>query len=181
MNRREFLAGTSAVALAAAMPVMAAPGFVGLDLARGPDLVAWAVGTQGEYDWAWHLAPDERTARLAWVADFVGDDRCESGGDPKDDCDCDVCCNFRSADAQRIPEWDGKKVKPPDWLAVGMGHLCSRCGHETSREDGGHAVADEVVCEDCMKLADWDVVDPERAAEMRAELADEEEETNAAA
>jgi hypothetical protein len=134
-------------------------------------LPVWLVGTPGEYNWQAVRALTEVEARLRWVCDFVGDDKCDDGGEPKDDCDCDFCCNFRDVDAQRYPQLDAKDtITPADWLKVGVGHVCSRCGEEAGPDDA-HAVGAEAVCEYCMKLADWDIVDPERAAEIREDAA----------
>jgi hypothetical protein len=137
-------------------------------------LPAWTVGTSGEFDWQMVRALTEKDARLLWASDFTGDDACEDGGPPKDDCECDLCSKFRCAEVNRVEQWDSlDEVKPADWLRVGFGHVCSRCGYETFREEGGKAVGDEAVCEECMTVEDWDAVDPERAAELRAEMADE--------
>lgn len=75
-----------------------------------------------------------------------------------------------------MKRWDDLDREPTagDWLTAGMGHTCSRCGEETSVDCGGKNVAGVAVCEDCMKLPDWEIVDPERAAEMKADMADEE-------
>jgi len=105
------------------------------------------------------------------VEEYTGLTECECG--PGDSGECEYC--WASFDAHRVPSMDTiESPTPADWLRADMGHTCSRCGYETFAQHNGHPVGDEAVCEDCMSLADWEIVDPERAAEMRAELADEE-------
>jgi hypothetical protein len=172
MNRREvILAGVAAIAAPAlpAIPIAppAAAAFV-------PPLPVWMVGTPGEFDWQAIRAMTEHEARMAWVCEKVGTDECENGAEPTPECDCEFCCELSGVEVERKPALDAiADITPGDWLRNGMGHICSRCGYETFDEEGGHAIGDEAVCADCMTLADWDIADPERAAEMRAELAEE--------
>lgn len=120
---------------------------------------AWAVGTWGEFDWCHVWAFDEEQAiRIHALNEGMVDP--ETGEIE------------RHYDAQRCEAWDDLKSDPTpaDWIRANMGHLCSRCGHECSGDCGdGNAVGDEAVCTDCMTLADWDVIDPEYAAELREE------------
>lgn len=170
ISRREALTlGAAAVAVATVpnIPFAAAP------TVAAPRLPVWLVGTDGEFNWGSFRAGTEEAAKALWAEEQCGLDTCETG-DSSGDCDCEYCGTLANADAQRMAKLDDKdKITPADWLTVGMGHICSRCSYETFREEGGHAVGDEAVCEDCMTLADWDIVDPERAAEMRADMADE--------
>jgi hypothetical protein len=168
LTRREALtlsAAALAVAALPAVPSLAAP---------QPILApAWTVGTPGEYNWQAIFAETEDAARRAWVEDYAGFTCCENGKE-SEECDCEFCHHFHGdLEVNRVPKWDGKsKIEAADWFAAGMGHVCSRCGEETSAEDDGHPVGKEAVCHDCMTLADWDIVDPERAAELRAEDAE---------
>lgn len=131
---------------------------------------AWVVGTPGEFDWQHIIAKTEDQARRFFAAEVIGGDpACEEGGLP--DCECDFCEKLGQVEAERKPMWDGKpynSITPGDWLRSGTGHICSRCSYETFREEGGHGVGNEAVCEECMTLADWEIVDPEHAAELRA-------------
>jgi hypothetical protein len=163
MNRRELLIGTAAVAIAANIPAAIATPSVPAEV-----MPAWVVGTPGEFDWQHMTGRTAEDAIRNYVCETIGGDGCEDSGEP--DCDCEWCDKIRSVEAERKQMWDGKRdVTPGDWLRSGTGHICSRCGYETFGEEGGHGVGDEAVCAECMTLSDWDIVDPERAAQLRAE------------
>lgn len=164
ISRREALLGTAAVIASAALPSVPATA------APAPEIIpAWVVGTPCEGDWQHIIARTKREALRKFVCDGGYDDfedECKHAVH-QDDCDC--CEALADFDAKRIARWDGlQSTTNADWLRAGMGTVCSRCGYEVFVEEGGHAVGDEAVCSDCMKLADWDIVDPERAAEIRA-------------
>lgn len=173
LSRRDLLVGVAAVAAAASIPEM--PAMAAAPTAPAEVLPAWVVGSDGEYNWQHIIARTERQARRFFAQEC---------GDYEEDCDhethqenCDCCEAIAQYDAERKPMWDGKHegdISPGDWLRSGSGHVCSRCSCETFPGDGGHAVDDEAVCEDCMTLPDWDIVDPSRAAEIRADLADDD-------
>lgn len=167
LTRRHLLAGAAATAAVTALPSIAAAG-------PTEPLVAWAVGTPGEWDWQVVRARNDAEAILEWLAEKTGARACEETPtcDP-DDPSCDFCTARRASDvyADRRPEWDGKEVNNALWLNSGMGGCCDRCGDETSLDDGGRAVEDEIVCAECMRIEDWDKADLERAAEIREELA----------
>ena len=146
MNRRELLVGAAAVAVTAKIPAATAA-------AKTVNVTpSWVVGTPGEFNWQHIVAKTAEQAERI----FRAENECEG-------CTQEVV-------AERKPIWDGKdNLTSGDWLRAGMGTRCSRCGYETFPEENGHAVGDEAVCEECMTLADWNVVDPEHAAELRAE------------
>jgi hypothetical protein len=170
LSRREALAFGAATIAASAIPAAAIPA---VEAVPSAPALAWSVGTPGEFDWQAIFAKTEDEARRMWVEDYAGLSCCEVEGQP-DECDCDFCIHFHSAEVTRVKKWDGKtEVTPAEWLIAGMGHICSRCEEETAIEFGGHPVGKEAVCEDCMTLGDWDIVNPKRAAEIRADLADE--------
>jgi hypothetical protein len=156
MNRREVLLGAAALAAAAQLPTAA--------VAKQP-LPAWAVGTPGEFNWQRIIA---KTAEEA--EGIFRNENCEFECEEDAPCgECDGCT--MEVIAERKPVWDGiVNPTPADWLRAGSGTFCSRCSYETFPEENGHPVVDEAVCEDCMTLADWDIVDPARAAELRAVL-----------
>jgi hypothetical protein len=161
LSRREVLVGVVAVAAVANIPML--PAIV----APAEVIPAWVVGTPGEFDWQHMTGRTAEEAIRNFVCEEVGGDGCEEGNDP--DCDCDWCYRIKEVEAERKPMWDGKsEVTPGDWLRSGTGHICSRCSYEAFREEGGHGVGNEAVCSDCMTLADWDIVDPDHAAELRA-------------
>lgn len=168
LNRRELLALTAASAAVAVIPTLPA---IATPVTAEPPLLAWAVGTDGEFNWQDIRARTADEARRIFAAEEVGGDDCEEVG--KEDCECDFCGAFANVDANRIEQWDNiENTSAADWLRAGMGAICSRCSYETFREENGHAVGNEAVCEECMTLADWHLIDPERAAELREQIMD---------
>ena len=158
IHRRELLVGTAALAVSASIPVLPS-------LAAPTEVTpAWAVGTPGEFNWQHVIAKTADEAERIFRAEWC-DFECE------EDTPCGECegCTLEVV-PERKPMWDGL-LNPTsgDWLRAGCGTYCSRCSYETFPEECGHAVGNEAVCEECMTLADWDIVDPERAAEIRAD------------
>lgn len=168
MNRREFICAAVATGAAAVIPAVPAIATAADQLLKP----AWAVGTSGEFDWQCFRADTaEEAIRLAAEEYVGGGCLCHELKEP--DSSCEYCERVARYDADRVPVWDAADpVSGADWLAAGMGTYCSRCSYETFSETGGRAVNNEAVCEDCMTLADWDIVDPERAAEIREDLAE---------
>lgn len=159
LSRRDLIVGAVVMTAAANLPAMPAAA-----VAQAPVIPAWAVGTPGEFNWQ-HII-----ARSAEQAERIfRNEHCDFECDEDSPCgECEGCT--LDLFAERKPDWDGKvEVSSGDWLRSGSGSMCSRCSYETFPEEDGHAVGDEAVCSDCMTLADWDIVDPERAAEMRAD------------
>lgn len=165
ISRREVLLGTAAVVAAAAIP--SAPITITAPVEVIP---AWAVGTPGEFNWQHIVAKTADEAKRIFLSEWT-DDSCE--GEEGAPCgECETCT--LDVEAERKPMWDGlKDTSPGDWLRADMGTYCSRCSYETFPHENGYAVGSEAVCEECMTLADWDIVNPDHAAELRAEIADE--------
>jgi len=166
LSRRAFLFSASATALAAAMPAslsVAAPVAAGVDLSTKPDLLAFAVGTPGEFDWQAIHARTAEDAFREWAFSRWGDDEDAPEFDPE----------F----VMRVEKWDTlESIRPADWLAVDLGHCCERCGYETHHDAGARIVAGEVVCEECLTLADRVAIDPDDVVEDLANrIADEGE------
>ncbi len=178
LSRRSLLKfSAAAVAAAAAGPAAAlAPA----QTAAAPLAQTWLVGTPGEADW--------RAVKANSLAEAIRerrghDDDCgawceavEDGAAPPEDCECDFCAGLGCYKGEHVAGLDGKRVEditPGDWIESGYGHFCSRCDCEAYAEIGAHAVGGEAVCKDCMTLADWDIVDPAHAAELRAEMAED--------
>lgn len=162
ISRREVLLGAIAVTAAAALPTIPAPA------AMAPEaLPAWAVGTPGEFNFQHIVAKTAEEAEKIFRAEWC-DDSCE--GEEDAPCGaCDACC--LEVNATRVEIWDGKKdTTSGDWLEAGMGTYCARCSYECFADNGAKPVNGEAVCEECMTLADWDIIDPEHAAELRAEM-----------
>lgn len=163
LSRRDLLIGAATVAAVTGIPILSA--------GAPPEVIpAWVVGTEGEFDWQHVVARTKREAIRIFASDTGNDDFEEECDHDEYQDGCDCCEALGPFDAERKPMWDGKQdVTPGDWLRSGTGHICSRCSYETFREVGGHGVGDEAVCAECMTLADWDIVDPEHAAEIRRE------------
>ena len=176
-RRGALTVGAGAIVAAAlpAVPAAEAIKIIGLDVGASPSVttIAWAVGTPGEFNFHAVFASSEEEAIDAWLGERGYPTECELGGKAGliDDCDCEACYLRGSVEPARMPEWDGKtEVKSGDWIAVGWGAHCARCREECYGEDGGARVVEGLaVCEECMTIDDWGKVDPERAAEMRAE------------
>jgi hypothetical protein len=171
ITRRQALAVGIGAAVAAALPasaIAAAP----IAEATKLDLVAWAVGTPGEFDWQMVRARTYEDAIRAFACETVGGDGCEEEEVGPDGCGECEWCYAMGAEAERQPAWDGKdKITHADWLRVGMGTICAHCKDEVYVEDSGVIVGEKGIHQHCMTLADWDIADPARAATIRAKQA----------
>ncbi len=173
LSRRALLLGTSVVAVVAALPaVQAAPAVAKV---VKPPLPTWIVGTPGEAN---HevIRAATREAAIQFRADpcdFEDDaDADPASGEGGPACECCACTDRSGYEATRVAQWDGRpsaSITDSDWLDAGFDAICARCGDTATRDDNGCNVAGEAICGGCMKLADWDIVDPEYAAELRAE------------
>jgi hypothetical protein len=177
MNRRDVLTtGAAVAAIATASPVL--PPIVEKAIEQVAPPPAWIVGTDGEFDWQ-HVTgctPHEAILnyldevwQIEWKCETAGTDQ---PGCPDNELPCEFCERYRGLDYKRMPKWDGlRETTPADWIRAGMGAFCDRCGEETGSFNGAWIVPengkDQVVCEECMTLADYDQVDPKRAAELR--------------
>ncbi len=157
MNRRELLLGSTALIISANIPA--------IEILAKPEVIpAWGVGTPGEFNWQHIIARTSEIAELIFRKENV-EFECE------EDAPCGECygCTLEVI-AERKPVWDGiVNPTPADWLRAGFGTYCSRCGYEAYPENDSHPVVDEAVCEECMTIADWDVIDPKHAADLREE------------
>lgn len=134
-------------------------------------LPAWIVGTPGEPD---HEVVRALTREAAIAFRCDGCDGDDDGLVNQPGCDCYSCSEQGGYEATRVAEWDDKPVVTDgDWMAAGFETRCDRCDYEVSYDLGGRVVQGKPVCDECLTLADWRLVDSERAAEMEAEaLAD---------
>lgn len=169
LTRRLVLAAAAATAASAAIPAGAA--IVAPAPAATPLLPAWIVGTEGEFDYQMVRAATQAEALAIRVTEVSGHKTCTC--DTGEAGVCDYCYYDGHFDAIRVEDFD-TLAEPTggDWIRAGYGYHCSRCGYETFPETGGIALGDEAICEECMTLADWDIVDPQRAAELRADEAE---------
>jgi hypothetical protein len=171
LSRRALLLGTSAVAVAAVLPV--APVVQAVAKPVAPPLPTWIVGTPGEGDhYVIRALTYEDAVRFRCEPCWYADDPDPEEGVGGPDCECCDCTSNRGYEATRVQAWDGRRkdsITGGDWVEAGFQADCSRCGYEATRDDNGRSIGGEAVCGDCMTLADWDIVDPEYAAELRAE------------
>lgn len=183
MNRRELLQSTAALAVVAATPPALKPIAA---KAAAPLTPMWAVGTDyGDMDWQPIGASTCEEARRLYAMErglTAGEADCDGtchdmGGFPESGacrwCGCeDVNEPSNCIDAVRVDAWDGKeKIRSVDWIAANMGSQCDRCGDDCFGGQDARAVGDEAVCDECMTLADWQIVDPHYAAELMADPA----------
>lgn len=176
-TRREFLVGASAVVAAGSVgiPTGGAP-IAAAESTAAPTLMAYVVGTPGEHDGQAIWAANARDAFEQWAHDR---------GSLDHDGICEYCDNWeRNAEGDavltrpcscdekyyttRIKAWDGlsdQHLSTGDWIDAGFGSFCERCGNETSSDDAYNREGD-AICNDCMTLADWKVVDLERYQEL---------------
>lgn len=149
LSRRSLLAGVAASAAIAVLPGI--PGMAALGVpVETPSipLKAFVVGTPGEYDWQSFFARSAEEAFEAWCSE-----RRE-----------DQALSFDASYVRRVAAWDGRDldtITPADWIAVGMGHCCERCGYETHSDCGCRVVAGEVVCDECLTTVDRVISDPD--------------------
>jgi hypothetical protein len=137
-------------------------------------LPAWFVGTAGEWDWEFVRGATEQDAILNYLGERGLGVVCEAVEDGEavapEGCDCEFCTVRGSLDADRKPGLDDvRRPTKAQMFENGLGQLCDRCGYEAYPNEDGYAVGSGVICSDCMTIEDWEVVDPERAAELRAE------------
>lgn len=165
LSRRQFVC----TAIAASVLPRGIPGLpaTAAVAAPAPLLPAWVVGTPGEFDWQMIRAVTEEAALIERAREEYGDGECFD----REACTgCEYCeplgCGYEASRASAMDTI--VSPSPADWLRAGFNHTCSRCEDEYASDN--IAVGDEAVCEDCMEIADWEIVDPERAAEMRADL-----------
>jgi hypothetical protein len=168
LSRRAFLAGISATAVAVAMPLPSmaiaaesAPTVV-------PNLLAFAAGSEGEFNWQPFFAATEAEAKEMVRHHF--------GWDGEDDPD------YFPFEFQRVPKWDHRggeeAVTPADWFRAGMGHICDRCDAEIYSGDGESTIMGEVVvCNECLTFAEKLALDDDWALdELIERIGDDGEE-----
>lgn len=188
-TRRDFLAGASAVAAASVLPLPMSATVVAPSAAPvAPPMLAWAFDiSHGDYR-STVIAPTKAEAHAAMINEYFEcdlDERCPRRvHDSEDECtmeDCG-CTDSGMSSVEREPSLDAAaargSIEIDDYHRAGWGYVCDRCGGEPV--GGDWEVVDGVpVCNDCMTLDEWRVVNPKYAAEMEEEarldaLTDEE-------
>ncbi len=169
MDRRQFLIGSAAVASATLVPTVAAAAPV----AVSPPVIhpVWAVGTEGGRDWQLLRAPALEDAIAEWRG--IWGDPCDC--DPENE-DCEDCC--AKPEAFRVKALDDKLETTArnraHHIAGWMG-TCERCNwDECDPSDYNVLPDDELVCDECMTLADWRVTNPKHYEELCDELLTDE-------
>lgn len=179
-TRRDIIKSVLAGAASMAMPSAGAIANFAPPLeATTPKLVGWSVGSEGSMNWYPIFAETEEAAIAEWV-DIAGvcSDCPRSTPGSTDVCECypDI-----TADRSRAFDEYATTCEPvPDVAKHRAGWCnidCSRCGHtsdETVSYDVAEDVDGQVVCHDCMTIADWRIVDPSHADELLSEELDRE-------
>lgn len=165
ISRRTLLTGAAAAAVAPMVPALPAAADVtvfGMDMAAGPSAstwTMWAVGSDPEsFDWRPIAADSDVAAFRTWLG--------LTRNDPAD-LPADL-----SERVTRVEIWDGlgpEGVRPGDWIDAGMGHVCFRCDCECWADSGARNLDGEVVCEECVTIADLAAHDEECAIEALAD------------
>lgn len=171
LTRREALLGMAAVPVAAAIPSAVGP--VAADAAT--PLLAWAHDvSSGDYRTTVIARTAEEAHRLMIEEHYdsdLADDCPRRIHGSTDECQSAECgCDFGVSCVEREPALDTAaargSIELEDYHAAGWGYVCDRCGGEASGWDW-QPVGGFPVCDYCMTVDDWQVVNPERAAELR--------------
>ena len=128
-------------------------------------------------DWEAVFAPTREEAVKEWLSIKGTCDGC-----PHDTGVDEVCECYPNIDSHRSPSFDAHvdEAIVPDVAKHQDGWCnieCDRCGNtsdETTSWDVNRIIGAEIVCEDCMTLADWKIDDPEHYEMLVDELLTEE-------
>lgn len=163
LSRRAFLgvaAGAVAAPFAPALPSAADVTILGPDMAVEPSKhIMWAIGTPDSYDWQ-PISAATREAAFREYLSSHGITEADKIVPSIDEC------------VQRVAIWDDlgpEGVKPGDWIDAGMGHHCFRCDSECWKPDGAMNLDGEVVCQECLTIADLAYYAPVDAIEQLAD------------
>ncbi len=190
LTRRAMLRAGAAVLAAAALPAGAAaatarasvPGLAGAPHAGpvdAPATPAWSVHAfSDEMRGATRIDAETREdAVRLWLRENCDDPQC-TRRDGHQRCSCSFCVRVGVIVAERQPGWDGRAEADADWFDAGFAVQCARCKawdyDELASKEDGRLIDGMVVHEDCMTMADWDRIDPARAAELRDDWSEDE-------
>jgi len=128
-------------------------------VSQAPLFPAWTVGTPGEFNWRSIFAPNAQRAIEIWAeAESI---------DAEDIEGMDVEAREEPG---LDPDTEGEhEMSLQDARKLAWGHICDRCGTEAASWEWS-IVETDAICDDCMTLADWQIADPEHAAELREEM-----------
>lgn len=155
LTRRGVLAlGAAAATAAAVPPALSLP--VSAPTVK-PATTIWVGGTDGEMDWHCFDAKSEADAMKQLLRYHDVPD-----GETRP-----------YLQVQRAPSMDGlrpREIGRADWIRARLGTLCDRCDDECFGDNNGRVIAGEVVCDECLTIADklqvW------RADDVEDELAE---------
>lgn len=163
LSRRSFLSAAAGAIAAPIIPDIRGPSditVIGVDMAREPSKqIMWAVGTPDAYDWQPIAAATREEAFREYLFTH-GITEADNIVPSIDEC------------VQRVEIWDDlgpDGVKPGDWIDAGLGHVCFRCDSECWGPDGAKNLDGEVVCQECLTIADLAYYAPEEAIEQLAD------------
>ncbi len=173
-TRRDFLTSAGAVALASTLPSVPVTVVPAAVAPPSTPMLAWSFDIKhGDYrDTV--IAATKEEAHAKMIAEHFDDlaDNC-----PRltlgnhDECTCEDCgCTENGmSSVEREPRLDKAaargQITMDDYRSAGWGMVCDRCGGEP--HGGDWEVVDSVaVCNDCMTIDEWRVVNPEYAAEL---------------
>lgn len=166
LTRRSVLVGVGATAAAIALP--SPPITLPAQTVPVPRLPVWSVGTPGDFDWHLVRATTRDDAIGAWI-DEAGWESDDCGDGCADQCKCRP-----GVDADRTPELDATEhLDAEAECRIGWGCICARCGYEYHEGDW-RPIDGERVCDECTTLSEWERIDPERHAELMADMLDDE-------
>ena len=150
------------VALAEAAPVVARP------------MLAWAFDVRhGDYR-STVIAATRKEAHALMIAEHFDevDENCPRN-DPDSEDECTIeecgCVDSGMSTVEREPNLDEAAARGDitieDFHEAGWGYVCDRCGGEPRGWDW-HPVGGAPVCDDCITIEEWRVINPKHAAEL---------------
>lgn len=173
LTRRHLVAGAAAVAVAPIVPAQAFPG-----APPAPLFPAWQVGVEDGMNWRVIFAETAERALQLFREEIGLCEGCDglrcAELDTEGDCEHSGL-EARQASAKIIPpsEHEGETaISNEEMRRLGWSHHCDR--HHDVCDDWQivtRGKKSEIVCDDCMEIEDWEIVDPEYARELRLEEA----------
>lgn len=179
-TRRDILRGSAAVVAASTLPAVSigAVAFaeaIPAPTPPAPPMLAWSFDIRhGDYR-STVIAPDAETAHALMIDEHfdcdLADDCPRRVYGNKDECTAEDCnCSDSGMDeVRREPLLDAAAARGDitieDYEDAGWGYVCDRCGGEPMGGDW-HSVEHVAVCNDCITIEEWKVINPKHAAEL---------------
>ncbi|PYB71306.1 hypothetical protein [Rhizobium wuzhouense] len=146
LSRRAFLTSSAALAIAPALPSIAAP--VAAPAEAAPATTIWVGGHDGEFDWR----PFDATSREDAARQLLAYHGRDIDLDGRPYTLEDACMSL-----ERAHKMDGLQVdeiRSHHWIRAGFGSFCERCDSECFAFDGARVISGEVVCQECVTITD---------------------------